>query len=293
MNRTTGFIGGVAALIVGIVALSSLYTVSMTQQALLLQFGAPKDVVTEPGLHTKLPFVQDVVYLPKQLLNLDAPSEEVIAQDKKRMVVDAFARYRIVDPLRFYQALTNEATAALRLTPILSSNVRRVLGSQSFSAMLSGKRAALMRDISRNVNQDAAGFGIKVVDVRIRRADLPAQNSEAIYKRMQKEREREASEFRAEGEETKQRLKARADREVTVLVAEATRESEILRGQGDAEKTRILGDAYGQDKEFFAFYRSMQAYQDAFQGGNTTMVISPNSDFFRYFGGGAAAGGKR
>lgn len=289
MNRTAGFLAAVAVAIAVIVALSSIYTVDMTEQALLLQFGAPKGVVTEPGLHTKLPFVQDVVYLPKKLLNLDALPEEVIAQDKKRMVVDAFARYRIADPLRFYQALTDERTAALRLTPILSSNVRRVLGSQSFSAMLSVKRAQLMLDIKDNVNQDAAGFGIRIVDVRIRRADLPEQNSEAIYKRMQKEREREASEFRAEGQETKQRIVSRADREVTVLTAEATRESEILKGQGDAEKTRILGDAYGQDQEFFAFYRSMEAYRDAFDRNNTTMVLSPDSDFFRYFGAGAAA----
>lgn len=293
MNRTAGFLAAVAAAIAVIVALSSIYTVDMTEQALLLQFGAPKGVVTEPGLHTKLPFVQDVVYLPKKLLNLEALPEEVIAQDKKRMVVDAFARYRIADPLRFYQALTDERTAALRLTPILSSNVRRVLGSQSFSAMLSVKRAQLMLDIKDNVNQDAAGFGIRIVDVRIRRADLPEQNSEAIYKRMQKEREREASEFRAEGQETKQRIVSRADREVTVLTAEATRESEILKGQGDAEKTRILGDAYGQDQEFFAFYRSMQAYRDAFDGDNTTMVLSPDSDFFRYFGAGTAAGKKK
>jgi len=284
MNRVIEFVAAIVLVLAALLGLSSIYTVGMTEQALLLQFGKPVGVVTEPGLHTKLPFVQNVQYLPKILLNLDAPPEEVIAQDKKRMVVDAFARYRIVDPLRFYQALTDERTASLRLTPILSSNVRRVLGSQSFSAMLSARRGKLMRDISNNVNQDAAGFGVKIVDVRIRRADLPAQNSEAIYKRMQKEREREASEFRAEGAETKQRIMARADREVTVLTAEATRESEILRGQGDAEKTRILGDAYNQDQEFFAFYRAMQAYLDAFQPDSTTMVLSPDSEFFQYFG---------
>ena len=284
MNRILGLLTGIVAVVVLIVGLSSLYTVDMTQQALILQFGKPVDVTSEPGLHTKLPFVQDVVYLPKKLLNLDAPPEEVIAQDKKRMVVDAFARYIITDPLRFYQALTDQRTATLRLTPILSSNVRRVLGSQTFAAVLSAKRAVLMEDITRNVNQDASNFGIKVIDVRIRRADLPPQNSEAIYKRMQKEREREASEFRAEGQETKQRIKARADREVTVLIAEATRESEILRGQGDAEKTRILGTAYGKDPEFFAFYRSMQAYRDAFRGNNSTLVLSPDSEFFSYFG---------
>ncbi len=284
MNRVLPMIAAIVLVAAAIVGLSSVYTVNMTQQALLLQFGKPVDVVSDPGLHFKLPFVQDVVYISKRLLNLDAPPEEVIASDKKRMVVDAFARYRITDPLRFYQSLTDERTATLRLTPILSSNVRRVLGSQTFSAVLSAKRAVLMRDITRNVNQDASDFGVKVVDVRIRRADLPQQNSEAIYSRMKKEREREANEFRAEGQETKQRIKARADREVTVLTAEATRESEILRGQGDAEKTRILGSAFDQDPEFFAFYRSMQAYQDAFQGDNSTMVLSPNSEFFRYFG---------
>ena len=284
MNRVVGLAAGIVAAVVLIVALSSLYAVNMTEQALILQFGKPVAVVPEPGLHAKLPFVQDVVYLSKQLLNLDGPSEEVIAADKKRMVVSAFARYRITDPLRFYQSLTDQRTATIRLTPILSSNVRRVLGSQTFAAVLSARRADLMKDITKNMNQDAAGFGIKVVDVRIRSADLPEQNSEAIYKRMQKERERQAAEYRAEGQETEQRIKARADREVTVLIAEATRESEILRGQGDAEKTRILGVAYGRDPEFFDFYRSMQAYQGAFQGDNTTMVLSPDSEFFRYFG---------
>ena len=292
MNRTTGFIAGLVVLVAAIIGLSSVYTVTMTEQALLLQFGAPKAVVTEPGLHVKLPFVQDVVYIPKQLLNLDAPPEEVIAADKKRMVVDAFARYRITNPLLFYQSLADQRTAALRLTPILSSNVRRVLGSQNFAVVLSAARATLMHDITANMNQDASGFGVRIVDVRIRRADLPEQNSEAIYKRMQKERERQAAEYRAEGAETEQRIKARADREVTVLLAEANRESEILHGQGDAEKTRILGDAYGKDPEFFAFYRSMQAYQQAFPGDNTTLVLSPDSDFFRYFGGSGAAAGK-
>jgi membrane protease subunit HflC len=284
MNRALGLVVAVVVVVAAVVGLSSVYTVTMTEQALILQFGKPVAVASEPGLHFKLPFVQDVEYLPKLLLNLDAPPEEVIAQDKKRMVVDAFARYRVVDPLRFYQALKDQRTATLRLTPILSSNVRRVLGSQTFAAVLSAKRAILMQDITKNVNQDAANFGIKVVDMRIRRADLPPQNSAAIFKRMQKEREREASEFRAEGQETKQRIMARADREVTVLTAEATRESEILRGQGDAEKTRILGNAYDQDKEFFAFYRSMQAYTDAFQGSDTSLVLSPKSEFFQYFG---------
>ncbi|HTO41520.1 MAG TPA: protease modulator HflC, partial [Rhizomicrobium sp.] len=220
---------------------------------------------------------------PKMLLNLDAPAEEVIAQDKKRLVVDAFARWKIVDPLRFYQSLYDQQTAIVRLTPILSSDVRRVLGSKTFADMLSGRRAALMDEIRDETNRNTVSYGIKIVDVRIRRADLPQQNSQAIYRRMQQERTREANEFRAEGEEISQRVRARANREVTVLTAEATRESEILRGQGDAEKTKVLGAAFGQDADFFAFYRSLEAYKDALQGDNTTMVISPSGEFFRYF----------
>jgi len=284
MNRNGLFLGGIVAAIVIIVALFSLYAVNPREQVLLLQFGAPQRLVTEPGLHVKVPFLQQAQFIPKMLLNLDAPAEEVIAQDKKRMVVDAFARWKIVDPLRFYQSLYDETTATMRLTPILSSDVRRVLGSQTFAAMLSGKRAELMVQIRDEINRDADGYGIKIVDVRIRRADLPPQNSQAIYRRMQQERTREANEFRAEGEEISQRVKARAEREVTVLTAEATRESEILRGQGDAEKTKVLGAAYGQDADFFAFYRSLEAYQDAFPGDNTTMVLSPTGEFFRYFG---------
>jgi len=257
----------------------------------VLQFGAPKQVVTEPGLHAKLPLVQTVEYIDKRLLEIEAPAEEVITEDKKRIVVDAFARWRIVDPLRFYETLIDQNGAQSRLMPILSSDLRRVLGSQTFTTMLSSARADLMHDIRDDMNQESGRFGIQVVDVRIRHADLPLQNSEAIYKRMQQERKREANEFRAEGEEISQRIKSRADREVTVLTAEAGRESQILRGEGEAEKTRILAEAYGQDADFFAFYRSMQAYQDALPGNNTTVVLSPNSEFFHYFSqaGGPAA----
>jgi len=283
MNRFGLLLGGAAGVLVLLIGLSCFYTVTQTEQALLLQFNAPREIVTEPGLHTKVPWVQSVVFLDKRLLNLEAPSEEVIAQDKKRLVVDAFARWRILDPLRFYQSLYDLDTAQLRLTPILSSNVRRVLGSQNFAAVLSSRRGELMRDIRDNMNQEAKNFGIKVVDVRIRHADLPAENSQAIYNRMKQERKREANEYRAEGSEISQRIRARAEREVTVLLAEATRESSILRGQGDAEKTKTLADAFGQDPDFFAFYRSMQAYETALPGDNTTLVTSPNSDFFRYF----------
>jgi membrane protease subunit HflC len=291
MNRVTVIVGALAVGLVVLVGLMSFYTVDPTQQVLVLQFAAPKEIVTDPGLHFIVPGMQSIEYIDKRLLNLDAPQEEVITQDKKRIVVDAFARWRIIDPLRFYQTLTNVSGAEVRLTPILNSDLRRVLGSQTFATMLSGARAELMHDIRDDMNAESKDFGIQIVDVRIRHADLPEQNSEAIYKRMQQERTREANEFRAEGSEISQRIKSRADREVTVLTAEASRESQILRGEGEAEKTRILADAYGQDPDFFAFYRSMQAYQDALPGTNTTVVLSPNSEFFHYFSqtGGQAA----
>ncbi len=247
-------------------------------------------MITEPGIHFKTPLTQSVVFFDKRVLLLDAPTEEVIASDKKRMIVDAFARWKIVDPLRFYQTLTDKDGALGQLAPILSSNVRGVLGKESFAAMLSDKRAELMIDIKNEMNRAVGGFGIVIVDVRIRHADLPQANSEAIYARMKTEREREAAEYRAEGNETAQRIKARAQREVTVLTAEATRESEILRGEGDAEKTRILGEAFSQDPDFFAFWRTMQAYQDSLGDGKATVVLSPDSDFLKYFGKGP--GGK-
>ena len=285
MNDNSRIAVLVAAAVVVVVAFLSFFTLNPTQQALVVQFGAPQAVVTEPGLHGKLPW-QSVHIFDKRLLTLDAPSEEVIAQDKKRLVVDAFARWRIVDPLRFYQTLLDQNTALVRLTPILSSNVRRVLGSQSFAAMLSGKRGQLMRDIRNNMNKDTATFGLTVVDVRIRHADLPAANSLAIYQRMQKERQREANEYRAEGDEASQTIRARAEREVTVIVAEATRDAEVLRGEGDAEKTRVLGEAYGRDADFFGFYRAMRAYETSLGGDSTTVVVSPSSEFFKYFGSG-------
>jgi membrane protease subunit HflC len=283
MSRRLLMGAGIGVAVLLLFVMSCFYSIRQNEQAVLLQFDAPREIVTEPGLHVKIPWVQQVEYIDKRLLNLDAPPEEVIAQDKKRMVVDAFARWRIVDPLRFYQTLTNTDIAETRLAPILSSDVRQVLGSQNFAVVLSGERAQLMHDIRDHMNHESASFGIEIVDVRIRHADLPPQNSKAIYDRMIQERAREANEFRADGSEISQRIKARADREVTVLTAEATRESDIARGQGDAEKTRILGEAYGQDADFFAFYRSMQAYQDALGGNSTTMVVSPSSEFFRYF----------
>jgi len=288
MTRTHLVTDVAAGVVLVIVLFSSLFTVHQTQQALVLQVGEPRSVVTSPGLHMKLPWpFQNVLYLDKRVLFLDLPAQEVIAQDKKRLVVDAFARWRITDPLRFYQSLTDEDVAAIRLQPILGSNVRRILGSQTFAAVLSGERAKLMVDIRDGVNAQTKNFGIQVVDVRIRRADLPQQNSDAIYRRMQQERVRQANEFRAQGEQISQEIRSKADRDATVIVAEATRQAEITRGQGDSEKNRIFAEAFGQDPDFFSFYRTMTSYQQSLKGDNTTVILSPDSDFFRYFSQGA------
>jgi len=291
MNRAFGLTIAVAVLLLLGVTVSCIYTVSQTQQVLLVQFGAPVAIDRDPGLHAKLPW-QQAYFFDRRLLNLDAPSEEVIALDKKRILVDAFARWRILDPLLFYQTQDNLDQAMERLKPILSSNIRRVLGSQDFAAMLSGRRAELMHQIRDNMNRDVKGFGIEIADVRIRRADLPPENSAAIYQRMKKERERQAAEFRAQGDEIAQRIRARAEREATEIKAEATRQSSILRGEGDAEKTRVTASAYGQDPAFFAFWRSMQAYQEAMQGSNTTVILSTKSEYFKYFGQGPGNGKK-
>lgn len=275
----------IGAVFVLIAILSSLYTVHQTQQALVLQFGEPAAVVTEPGLHVKAPWpFQNVLYVDKRVLMLDLPTEEVIAQDRKRLVVDAYARWRITDPLRFYQTLSDEAVAQVRLQPILGSNVRRILGAQDFASVLSGERGKLMLDIRDGVNAETQNFGIEIVDVRIRRADLPPQNSDAIYRRMQQERVREANEYRAQGEQVSQEIRSKADRDATVILAEAQRQAEITRGEGDAEKNRIFADAFSRDADFFAFYRSMNAYQASLKGDNTTVILSPDSEFFRYFG---------
>jgi len=271
----------VGALIV--LGYASIFTVNERQQALVLQFGRPDQVITQPGLHFKAPW-QDVYYLDKRILALDAPSEEVIASDQKRLVVDAFARYRIHDPLKFYESVGNDQVARQRLETLINSNLRRVLGSVAFSAVLSGERAALMKQIRDSVNDEAKEFGLDVVDVRIKRADLPAANSEAIYKRMKSERDREAKEFRAQGAEINQRIVSRADRNRTVLLAEAQKRADILHGEGDARAVQIFAEAFGKDPSFFEFYRSMEAYRKALSSKDTTMVLSPDSPFFKYFG---------
>ena len=290
MSRLTLVIAGAIVVVLGFIVFSSLFTVHQTEQVLVLQFGDPRRVIKEPGLHGKWPLVENVEKLDRRILGFDALPEEIIALDQKRLVVDAFVRYRISDPLQFYKAVREQRTAEERLRTLLSSNLRRVLGSVPLENLLTGERAALMSEILVLVNQQAAELGILAIDVRIKRADLPDANNQAIYARMNSEREREAREFRAQGAEISQRIRSRADRERTVLLAEAGKLSQILRGEGDGKRNRIFADAFGTDPEFFAFYRSMEAYKVALGSDDTTMVLSPDSEFFRYFGslGGAA-----
>ena len=283
MNRTLLTIVGVLVAIALAIGLSAVYTVHQTQQAMVLQFGDPVRVVQAPGLHWKIPVFQNVVYFDKRLLDFDADPQEVILQDQKRLVVDAFARYRIVDPLLFFQTVGTENAMRSRLGAIVIASLRNVLGSVPFSAVLTSRRSELMRQIRDLVVAEAKSFGVEVVDVRIMRADLHPDNSPAIFARMQTEREREAKTERAEGAETAQRIRAEAERDRTVLLADAQRQASILRGQGDAEATRAFADAYSRDAEFYAFYRSLQAYRTVLSDGSSTLVLTPDSDFFRYF----------
>ncbi len=280
---------GVAIVVVIILALSSTFKVTEYEQVILLQFGEPLKVVNaygtqEPGLYWKTPFVQNVEVFEKRILDYDAPAEEVILGDQKRLVVDAFIRYRITDPLLFFQTVGSEQIARNRLGAILNAATRQVLGTVELITVLSGERGQLMVYILDQVNRQSKDFGVDVIDVRIRRADLPEANSQAVYRRMQTERDREAKEYRAQGDEASQRIRSRADKERTILLANAKRESEILRGQGDALAVKIFADAFGQDEDFFAFYRSMQAYRLALGADDTTLVLSPDSEFFRFFG---------
>ena len=262
----------------------SVFIVKEVNQAIVLQFGDPKRIITNPGINFKLPFIQNVVFLDKRILNLDTPPEEVIASDQKRLIVDAFARFQIVDPLKFYISVGNERVARSRLSTIINSRIRSVLGTQRLQTLLSADRTNQMSLIQDGVNNEAENFGIKIVDVRIKRADLPQANSEAIYKRMQTEREREAKEFRAKGAEMAAEITANADKEVTVILANAEKSSQILKGEGDGTRNKIFADAFGRDPEFFAFYRAMQAYEKALIGGETSLILSPDSEFFKFFG---------
>jgi len=281
---------GVLLVVLGILASSSFFIVDQTEQALVLQLGEVRRVINEPGqtkttpgLYMKRPFVENVIEYDKRVLDFEPPHEEVIVADQKRLVADTYTRYRIANPLLFYQTVGTEEGVRGRLSALVTGSLRRVLGNVTLNDILSEKRAAIMRQIRDEVAAEAKPFGIEVVDVRLRRADLPEENSQAIYARMQSEREQQARQYRGEGAEAAQTVRANAERERTVILAEAQRDGQRVRGDGDAQAVRIYANAFGQDKEFFAFYRSLQAYRDALNGRDTSFILSPEGSFFRFF----------
>ena len=280
----TGIVALFVLLVLIVIGYSSLFTVRQTEQALVVRLGEPVRVVTEPGLNFKAPFIDTVISIDKRILDLENPAQEVIASDQKRLVVDAFARYRIKNALRFYQSIGSIQAANIQLTTLLNASLRRVLGEVTFIQVVRDEREGLMNKIRDQLDKEADGYGIQVVDVRIRRADLPEQNSQAVYQRMQTERQREAAEFRAQGGQKAQEIRSRADREATVIVAEANSKAEQTRGEGDGERNRLFAEAYGKDAGFFAFYRSMGAYETGLKGSDTRFLLKPDSEFFRFFG---------
>ena len=282
-SPVTGIVALFALLVIVVVGYSSVFTVDQTEQALVVRFGKPVDVYSDPGLHFKAPFIDTVIPIDKRILDLENPSQEVIASDQKRLVVDAFARYRIEKPLRFYQSIGSIQAANIQLTTILNASLRRVLGEVTFIQVVRDEREALMNRIRDQVDKEADAYGIQVVDVRIRRADLPEQNSQAVYQRMQTERQREAAEFRAQGGQKAQEIRSNADREATVIVAEANSTAEQTRGEGDGERNRLFAEAYGKDPDFFAFYRSMTAYENGLKSADTRFLLRPDSEFFKFF----------
>lgn len=275
--------GIVVFLVILFVGSDSIYTVDEREQALVVQFGEPKRTIPNPGLHFKLPIVEQVIYLDKRILSLDRRPQEVLASDQRRIVVDSFARYRIVDPLKRYQAAANDVIANDLLDKIMDTTVRNVLGKVEMNNIVSGERASLMAEISRITNQQAATIGLEVIDVRLKRVDLPPQNSTAIFQRMETERQQEAAEKRAEGNRDAVKIRADADRQVAVLVAEAEKQSQIIRGEADGAATKIFAEAFGKDEDFFEFYRTMQAYRLALGKDDTRLVLSPDSEFFKLF----------
>ena len=282
MNRLLLIITGVVVVIGGIVSFDALYTVHQTQQALVLQFGRPVTVEREPGLHFKLPLLQDVEYFDRRILDLDPPAQEVILADQKRINIDSFMRYRIVDPLEFKRKALTQVNFLQLFGSQLNASVRAEVGRILLGDMLSERRDDVVLRITERLKKQAPDFGIEVVDVRIGRPDLPQTTSQSVYNRMRSQRVAQAAQLRSEGAEIKARIQALADRERTVILAEAERLAQIQRGEGEGLQTKILNDAYGQDPKFFAIYRSMEAYGVAL-GDGTTMVLSPDSEFFRYF----------
>ena len=272
-----------AAVALVFVLFNSLYILPQTEQAIVLQFGEPVRLVKEPGLKFKVPFIQNVIFYDNRLLNLDPPAQEIVLNDKKRLDVDSFTRFRIIDPLKFYQTVRTEEQARSKLKEIVNSSVRKILGRTTLPELLSQKRTQIMSDISAAVKTDAQQIGVSVADVRIRRADLPIEVLQAINARMKTERERDAKEFRAQGQQNAQQIRAKAEKERTIIIAEAAKQAEILRGEGDREATSIWNKAANRDPQFFAFYRSLAAYKKALNEGKTSLVLSPDSEFFRYF----------
>ena len=283
MNRTL-IIASTFLVVGGLFLSNALFTVTEMQQALVLQFGEPVRMIQTPGLKAKMPFIQNVVLIDRRVLDVDPPVEQVILSDQKRLDVDAFARYRITDPLKFYQSVGSEVVVEQRLASVVNSALRRVLGNVTLLAVLSKERTKVMTDIKGEVNDEAKGFGVEIVDVRIRRADLPEETSQSIFARMRSERERDAAEARAQGQEQSQQIRSRADRERTVILAEAQREAQKARGEGDHQAMKIIAEATGSDPQFYAFYRSLEAYRNALRTEDTTLVLSPTGDFFRFFG---------
>lgn len=284
MNRNYLIAAGVVAVALLLIANSALFTVSQAEQALVLRFGAPRETIRDPGLKFKAPFIEDVVRYDARLLEVDPPAEQILLADQKRIEVDTFTRFRISDPLKFYQAVRTEEAARVRLREMINGSLRRILGNVMLPAVLSEERTKIMQEIHNQVSAEAAPLGIAIADVRIRRADLPEETSQSIYDRMKSERERQAREHRAQGSERAQQIRSRAERERTVILAESQRQAQILRGEGDAEASRIFAQAYNRDPQFFGLYRSLQAYRHTLADGNTSMVLSPDSEFFRYFG---------
>jgi membrane protease subunit HflC len=284
MNRSRLIVIGIVVIVLGIIVSDTLFTVQQTKQVLVLEFGKPVNVITSPGLKFKVPFIQNVVEYDRRVLEFDPAAEELILSDQKRLKVDVYVRYKITDPLRFYQTVLGEEGVRARLSSVVNSVLRGVLGNATLATVLSEDRIRIQSDMQEQVNASVKDFGVQVVDVRLRRADLPDQAAQAVFARMRSEREREARDFRAQGYERAQQIRASADRERTVLLAEAQRQADITRGEGDRENVRITADAYGRDADFYRFYRSMQAYRESLRNDDTTMVLSPDSDFFRYFG---------
>ena len=271
----------VAASALLLVVASGMFVLNQTEQAIILRLGAWQSTVTEPGLHFKMPFIETVEFYDRRLLALNTPDEQILLSDQKRVVVDTYTRYRIVDPLKFYQSVRSEGNARSQLGSIVQSSMRRVMGTIMMPALLSDKRTEVMRTIQKDVAEAAKPLGVDVVDVRLRRADLPDETSQAIYDRMKSERERQAKELRAQGYEWGQEIKGKAERERTVILAEAQRQSQILRGEGDAQSSKIYGEAFSSDTQFYAFYRTLQAYR-ASMGDGATLVLSPDNDFLKY-----------